>query len=81
LGKNSQILTNFIMDMKITEQLTDHVPLTFDLSTPKPNHITSRISQGHFLYQVRTLWKNSLFRFSLQTNKHYKLDRPTQADR
>ena len=34
-----------------------------DLSTP--NHVTSRISQGHSLYQVWTLWDHSFLSYAL----------------
>ena len=47
------------------------LPLTFQ----PPNHVTSRISQGHFLYQVWTLWDHSFSSYAVdkqtdrQTNR------------
>ena len=49
--------------------LIDHVSLTFDLSPQ--NHVTSRISQRHSLYQVWTLWDHSFYSYAAdrQTNR------------
>ena len=41
----------------LTQTLT--LTLTFDLSTT--NHFTSKISQGHFLYKIWTLWVHSFW--------------------
>ena len=43
--------------------LTLTLILTFDLSTQ--NHITCRISQGHSVYQVRTLWDHLFLSYAL----------------
>jgi len=50
--------------------LTLTLTLTFDLSTQ--NHATCRISQGHFLYHVWTLWDHSFLSYAAtnrQTDK------------
>jgi len=49
-------------------KLSDPVTLTFELQ----NSTTSRVSQGHSLYQVWTLWDHSFLSYApdKQTNKH-----------
>jgi len=43
--------------------LTVSLTLTFDFSTQ--NHVTCRISKGHSLYQVRTLWDHSFLSYGV----------------
>ena len=48
------------------------------------SHITCRISQGHSLHQVLTLWDHSFLSYAVnkQTDKQTeRLERPTHADR
>jgi len=47
------------------------------------NHIISRISQGHSLYQVWTLWDHSFFELCGQIDKHKQMEQkilPTPTD-
>jgi len=57
-----RVRTHAVLLLLLTLTLT----LTFDLSTQ--NHVTCRISQGHSLYQVWTLWVTR-FWVMLRTNK------------
>ena len=49
--------------------------LTFDLSTQ--NHVTCRISKGHSLYQVWTLWDHSFLSYAADKQTDRQTDRRT----
>ena len=51
-------------------KLTLPPTLIFDLSTQ--NHTTCRISQGHSLYQVWTLWDHSFLSYAADKQTNYK---------
>jgi len=55
--------------------LTLTVTLNFDLSTQ--NHVTCRISQGHSLYQVWTLWGHSFLSYAADKQTERQRDKQT----
>jgi len=55
-----------------THVVTLTLTLTFDLSTQ--NHVTCRISQGHSLYQVWTLWAHSFLSYAADINVNPNFD-------
>jgi len=64
-----------------------HLVTPMTLTFQPQNHITSRISQGHFLYQVWTLWDHlfSSYAADKQTEKPDRqtdgLNRPKHGNR
>jgi len=51
------------------------VPLTFDLSTPKPCHL----SQGHSLYHVWTFWDHSFLSYAPDNQTNKQTDKQTDG--
>ena len=68
---------SYALNISVKNALTDPVTLTFQ----HQNHVTSRISQGHSLYRVWTLWGHSLLSYAVdrqtnrRTQKFYHIDR------